>query len=314
MPRCTECDREVEAGVIFCPDCGGEVPAPPPAAAEAEEESVARGDDYEDLVLPDSDGSEASGAESAADASRSDAAAEARDDGEGTSERSLGTDVEGPVPFDRGPLTFALTYPTGAGYESVLVGGVAELFGALIPVFQLPIRGYGFRLAGAAARGQSAPPAFEDPGRLFADGLRALLVTLTYVVVVGGVAAGLYFLGESVVAGVGVQLAAVAVLLGAFALPASLTAYAATGSFSAAFAPEYAGAFLASGPYAKGVLLWLAVLLGLAMVTLVTFFTFVGGFFAVAWGWYVSASLWGYYYRQAVAKGVVPSPPDEVVA
>jgi len=102
-------------------------------------------------------------------------------------------------------------------------------------------------------------------------------------------------------------------LLGAFALPASLTAYAATGSFRAAFSAEHAGAFLASGPYAKGMLLWLAVLLGLATVTLVTFFTFVGGFFAVAWGWYVSASLWGYYYRQAVAKDVVPAPPAEVV-
>lgn len=309
MPRCTECDREVEAGVIFCPDCGGEVPATRPAAVEAEEQSVA-GDEYEYLVLPDTDGAEAGGTDGATHESESDAD---EGDGEADDEPSLGTDVEGPVPYDRGPIAFALTYPTGAGYESVLVGGVAELFGALIPVFQLPVRGYGFRLAGAAARGQSTPPAFEGLGELLADGLRALLVTLTYVLAVGIVGAGLYLFGREVLGGFAVQLAAVAALLGAFAVPASLTAYAATGSFGAAFSAEHAGAFLASGPYAKAMLLWLATIVGLAMVTLVTFFTFVGGFFAVAWGWYVSASLWGYYYRQAVAKDVVPAPPAEVV-
>lgn len=317
MPRCMECDREVEAGVIFCPACGGEVPAPRPAAAETEQ-SGTREDD-EGLVSPDADGARAGGtgaggAGAAADAAGpDDVDAVADDDGE-SDERSLVTDVEGPVPFDRGPLSFAFTYPTGAGYESVLVGGVAELFGALIPVFQLPIRGYGFRLAGAAARGQSEPPAFEDLGDLLADGLRALLVTLTYVLAVGLVAGALYVFGRGVVGGAWLQLAAVAALLGAFALPASLTAYAANGSFAAAFSAEHAGAFLASGPYAKGMLLWLVALVGLGLAALTSFFTFVGGFFVVAWGWYVSASLWGYYYRQAVAREVVPTPPDEVVA
>lgn len=296
MPRCTECDRDVEAGVIFCPDCGGEVPAAKPPVGEGAGSAS-------DQLIPDR---EAGGAVAPAPA---DEGGEAEPVDEPPT-----TDVDGPSPFERGPLSFAVTYPLRQGSEAILYGGVAELIGAIVPLFQLPVRGHGFRLAGAAARGQSEPPAFDDVGDLLADGLRWLAVVLAYVLVVGAVAGAAWYAGRTLVVGRGAEFAALVALLGAYPLPASLTAAAATRSVGAAFSPTTAGAFATSGPYAKALLLWLLASLAIGLLGLAALLTIVGAFFVVAWATYVTGSLWGYYYRQAVAKGVVPAPPDEPIA
>lgn len=304
MPRCVECDREAETGVIFCPDCGHEVAGstPDPPTANGSTASDADGPDIptDGPVLPGDE---------------SDAAGEDRrtgqTDGESDEETVPTMDVEGPSPFEAGPLSFAAQYPVRNSAEAVLYGGIAEVFGLLVPLFQLPTRGHGFRVAGAAARGQATPPEFDDLAEAFVDGLRVLAVLSIYVVVVGALALTLVIGDEILGTDLATQLSLVAGLAALYALPASLTANAATGRFGAAFSRDHAVAFLTSGPYAKAFVLWLVAIATTAIASLVAFMTVVGGFFVWAWGIYAVSALWGYYYRQAVARGVVPAPPDE---
>ena len=174
-------------------------------------------------------------------------------------------------------LREALSYPTRKpnGPRSVLVGGgivfVVSLFG-LSTVLEGPLtyaallgilpwvflRGYYVRVVRTTiGRDRPTPPPFDDPGRLFRDGLASLLISTCYLlpaaVVLGPLAytRGLGRDPATLFSAVGLPTAlanaalsatdvlalfAVMYLLGSlYALPVAVARYAYTGTFRAAF-------------------------------------------------------------------------------
>ena len=147
-------------------------------------------------------------------------------------------------------LEDGLTYPIEgeSAVARILIGGVLGFLSVLvIPAFAL--LGYSVWVLAGAARGETEPPAFEDWGRMIADGVKATLVALVYgivpfvlvfvsiFVIAGGVgsgsdaAAGL--LGGVGLLGMLVGFIAMVVLY--YVIPAALTNMALEGSLGAAF-------------------------------------------------------------------------------
>lgn len=219
------------------------------------------------------------------------------------------------MPFEKGAFGHALGYATQDDHDALVLGALVEFVGAFIPFVNFVVRGYGFRLARATARGQRQRPGWGDYGGQFVDGLKIIAHALTFWfawMFVSGVLGGVTWLVSEAagVAVIGLALFAAFVLF-----PASLVTYAATDSFGAAFSPSRAGAFLASLSYVKAYLI-VAVLSPLyVLVVLISLFTVVGVFVVVPYGTYFFFTLWGYYYREAVAAGSVPpAPADPVTA
>lgn len=239
-------------------------------------------------------------------ADESEAAAGERDD-------RPATDPAGPSPFaDRWSFAVAATYPVEEDYRPLVVGGIVEFVALLLPFLSLVTVGYGFRLCGAVARGQRERPAFDDYGQSVVNGLKSLLV--------GGIYAGLLFFGGATAVAVasvdeplGIALGVAVGVLGIYPFPASLTVYAATDELRPAFTREYAGRLALSGTYVRAWLAWLLGILAVAVVAAVSVISLVGPVVVRAWGTYSLGALWGYYYRSAVAKGVVPAAAAEPV-
>jgi hypothetical protein len=88
----------------------------------------------------------------------------------------------------------AFTYPTNRDdwLTTVLIGGVLTFLSFLIlPMF--PVYGYLLRVIRGTIDGDDQPPAFDEWGDLFVEGLQAWLIGLAYMViplVVGGVLVG----------------------------------------------------------------------------------------------------------------------------
>lgn len=147
----------------------------------------------------------------------------------------------------------SLGYPKARkGWEkTVLIGGGLELLGALIFITFLPLQGYFVRVVRSAASEEQEPPAFDNWGDLFIDGIKMSLVHLAYVVGPGillfvglavaafGAFSGLQ--GSSLGTGleiVGVLLALaslVAFLLAFYLIPAALANYAYRDDLGSAF-------------------------------------------------------------------------------
>jgi len=103
----------------------------------------------------------------------------------------------------------AITYPMESDdwITTVLIGGVLSLLSILIvPIFL--VFGYQIRVVRARLDGDPEPPTFGDWGELFADGLRAFVIYVSYLLVpaivfavtVGGAIAAAATGGESGVA------------------------------------------------------------------------------------------------------------------
>ena len=88
------------------------------------------------------------------------------------------------------PLESVATYPTNRDdwLLTVLIGGVIVFLGfLLIPV--VFVYGYVIRVIKKTQTGDTEPPAFEDWGALFVDGLKAWVIGLIYLLIPGFVAA-----------------------------------------------------------------------------------------------------------------------------
>ena len=96
-------------------------------------------------------------------------------------------------------LEDALRYPLNSEdrVATLIIGGLLLVFSfLLIPAFIL--QGYLLRVLGSAAAGDEAAPSFTDWGGLLVDGLKLLVVSLVY-----GLVIAIPFIIASVVIGLG---------------------------------------------------------------------------------------------------------------
>lgn len=202
--------------------------------------------------------------------------------------------------------------------RTVLIGGILSLLGVLV-VPTLLVFGYLVRVLRGTMHGDDRPPAFDEWGDLFVDGVKAFAITLAYgfvpaavgtAVVVGGIlsfavvagggngaAAG--GLGLAVVI-VGSLLALALGLVAAYVAPAATAAFAETGRLRAAFSVSDLRPVLLSGTYATA---WLSAfvvvvagglvgaalnaipVLGLVITGFVTFYAGVAAYYIVGHAW-----------------------------
>jgi hypothetical protein len=148
-------------------------------------------------------------------------------------------------------LEDGLSYPL-AGDSAVgrIVVGSLLVLGSFLIVPLVLLFGYLVRVLASSARGDPEPPAFDDWGAMFVDGLKGLAVTLVYGLVpfllIGvsvAIAIGGAGSGSDAAAGVlggiglvGILLSSVALFLLYYLVPAALTKMAVEDSVGAAFA------------------------------------------------------------------------------
>jgi hypothetical protein len=148
-------------------------------------------------------------------------------------------------------LEDGLSYPlAGDSALGRIVIGSLLVFGSFLVVPLVLLFGYLVRVLGATARGEPEPPAFDEWGELFVDGLKGFAVTLIYGIVpfvlIGvsvAIALGGTGTGSEAAAGIlgGVGLLGglfsfVALFLLYYLVPAALTNMAVEDNFGAAFA------------------------------------------------------------------------------
>jgi len=205
----------------------------------------------------------------------------------------------------------ALNYPRNgdSAVKNVAIGGILLFLSFLfVPTFF--VLGYVVRSLRYVLDGIEEPPAFDEWGELFMDGLKAFAIGLVYSFVptvlvlvtlfAGGVSLGLSGPGEGnlafgLVAVVAVLATVVVSLLVAYVLPAAIVAWVRTDSLGAAFSPDELRVLAFSKTYATG---WAvavgisllggiavgvlnAVLIGALLAPFVTFYANVAGAHAI---------------------------------
>lgn len=189
-------------------------------------------------------------------------------------------------------LEDSLSYPTTgeSGLARILIGGVLGVLSILLfPSFI--VYGYMVRAMAASSRDVAEPPAFEDWGGLFVDGVKAAVVGIAYSLVpivlmlltVGMLSAGSSAGGNAggLLAGFGAfGLFVVVLLIFAiqYVLPAALTNLGREGNLGAAFDFDTLKPVLTSGEYIKAVVLTFGVALvgGIAFMVFALFTLGVG--------------------------------------
>lgn len=216
----------------------------------------------------------------------------------------------------------ALTYPKDGtdAAKTILIGGVLTLLSVLV----LPIAfltGYLVRVVRAIDDGERAPPAFEEWGDLFVDGLKGMAIMFLYFLVPAVVFA--VFVGSAGLLGFG-RLSAVVALFGALvALPvwvavwyvatAGFLNFAVTGRFGAAFEFGALRPILSSGTFATAWLVGLAILVLASIVGgIVAAIPILGlaSAFVVFYGTVAAA----YCYARGFADSVPVEPTSEAPA
>lgn len=83
----------------------------------------------------------------------------------------------------------AISYPMERDdwIKTVLIGGVLTIFSFLI-IPALPVYGYVVRAIRTSLGGQAEPPAFDDWGSLFVEGIQAWVIGIIYMIIPGIVA------------------------------------------------------------------------------------------------------------------------------
>ncbi|ACV47249.1 DUF4013 domain-containing protein [Halomicrobium mukohataei] len=317
MPYCLACGTKTDFETQTCPSCGQAVRhriEPPGDAFPGPPEPEVPWDEGGDADSGGGDATNGAGDEESKPLAGIDDTLASGENGDGADEDAPpSTDPSGPSPFaGRWSFGVAATYPVEEDYRPLIVGGIVELLALVLPVFSLVTVGYGFRLCGAVARGQRERPAFDDYGESLVGGLQCLLVAGLYgaiLAVGGGATAAVWTVDEPL----GIALGVTTGVLGLYPFPASLTVYAATGELRTAFSRASTGRFATSGTYVRAWLAWIAGIVAVAVAAVLSVITLVGPVVVRAWGTYSLGVLWGYYYRQAAAEGVVPTAPDEPV-
>jgi hypothetical protein len=322
MDSCPACGESIAEPALACPSCGADLGRAESGPDREEREDWGGGErwgvsdtggdsDVADEDEPLSDDTGTVDEAPADDGAYADNTAESDIPTADVAADGPATDVDGPNPHEDSMLEFALRTPTKSGLLPVAAGGALEFAAMLVPFINLIVNGYAFRLAGAAARGQTEPPAFEDIGELLVDGLRFFVVTVVYLItgtVLGGLLTGFVWALSDVA---GAIVGATVALGFTYLFPASLTVYAAHREIEAAFDVSRIGRFVRTGTYLKGYLAYVLLAIAVTLIGGVSLITLVGIFFVVAWATYAYGALWGYCYREAVAKGEVPHAPAE---
>jgi len=166
----------------------------------------------------------------------------------------------------------------------ILIGGVIVFFAfLLLPIFFF--QGYLLRVLGSTVRGEPEPPAWEDWGGLFVDGLKATAVTFIYafvpVAVFGVLSLFLFGLGGAagdsgggLIAGFGLLtllLAIPVMFLVYYLVPAALANMAVEGSIGSAFDFDMLSNVVLSVDY------FIAVLMPIVVGVIVNIVSFVLG-------------------------------------
>lgn len=314
MPYCPECGVRVEDGDRFCPECGTELAGTQASDQDDGTEQESWGTTNTEVggrTAGVDDGPATTGTSREASAEPAEPIPTAGDESTASGQAAPATDetpetdVEGPSPFEEGPFSFAAGYATKNGWESVLVGGLVNL----VPFGSFLVYGHSFRVATAAARGQTEPPEFDRWGDVFVDGLRVTALVFLYALAFGLTGLILTAIGSAVHEALGGLLFVGVALAGLYLFPASLTTYAAHGSMAAALSPSHAGAFATTVTYVKAYVLYLVFSFVVSIVTVVSLFTIVGVLFVIPWANYAYGALWGYFYRESVEREEVPPAP-----
>ena len=191
----------------------------------------------------------------------------------------------------------ALNYPrnSDSAVKNVAIGGVLLFLSVLfVPTFF--VLGYVVRSLRNVMNGIEEPPAFDEWGELFVDGLKAFAIGLAYslvpaaiaivAVVMSGATLGLTGPGRSgglvvaVIALGALALGTVVSLLLAYLLPAAIVAWVRTDSLGAAFSPAELRVLAFSKTYATGWVVALGISLLAAIVSGALGTILVGGLLA----------------------------------
>lgn len=188
-------------------------------------------------------------------------------------------------------LEDGLSYPMqgDSWIGRMLIGGLILFFAFLIiPIFFF--QGYLLRVLGSTVRGESEPPAWDDWGGLFVDGLKATVVAFVYGIVptivfvgIGTVLVGLGGAagdsGGGILAGFGLLtfLFFIPVLLIVYYIvPAALANMAAEGSIGAAFDFDMISNVVLSVDYLVAVLMPIVVGVIINIISFVLGITIIG--------------------------------------
>lgn len=188
---------------------------------------------------------------------------------------------------------FALRYPVQRGYGQLLYGSLAVL------LLYAPAFGFARRACLVAAKGEGRPPAYEDWGGLFTEGVgfgalwlgASLLSWLPYLLVVS--AFGSAEASPSWAAGPTALFAFGGFLVVPLVLPAILTIYSVTGSLRRALSSDTVYRFVTTRAYVWG--LGVSVVVGVVAYFLLFIGAsiVIGALPAVAYTLTAYAGLWG---------------------
>jgi len=222
---------------------------------------------------------------------------------------------------------------------TVLVGGILSLLGALV-IPAILVLGYFVRVLRETMHGSEQPPAFDEWGDLFGDGLRAFVVVFVYglvpaivsAVLIGGGVLSFVVVGGStagpgagpvgprtgvglglglLVLLVGVVLALVLSLAAAYVVPAAIATIAEHGDLSRAFSYSELRPVLGSGTYATAWVSGLAIIFVAGLVSgALNAIPPVGflaggflGFYAAVAAYYLIGTAWGELHDVEMREG-----------
>jgi len=223
----------------------------------------------------------------------------------------------------------AINYPrdSDSAVKNLAIGGLLVLASVLfVPTFF--VLGYVVRALRDVLDGEAEPPAFDEWGELFVDGLKAFAIGLVYslvptvitiaAIVASGVTLGLTGPGEGgslaigLIALAALALVAVVSVLLAYVLPAAIVAWVRTDSLAAAFSPRELRVLTFSKTYATGWLVAVAIGLLAAIVVSVLNAVVVGVVlapFVVFYGNVAGVHAIGSAVREMPAVGDGPDTP-----
>jgi hypothetical protein len=217
--------------------------------------------------------------------------------------------------IEDGKLEYSLKFPVSRDYSAVGIGAALVFVSFLIvPIFTL--LGYTYRLTGAAARGETIQPEFDELGAMTKEGFfySLLYVGLTLPAVAGPVVIDVY-LREALGSIAGII--SIGLFFGiSYITPAVMTLYPVTGSLSAALSPDRIASFALTSKYFLSYLLLAVSMIGLTIASfvglIVLFFTVFGILLLIpllyvlyAYLPYFFGAFWGGTYYQMVRDGQV---------
>ncbi len=230
-------------------------------------------------------------------------------------------------------LRESLHYPQNGEdrLKTLVIGGALALLSFLL-LPAVVLAGYYVRVVRSVRDGQTDPPAFDDWGRLFSEGLRAIFIVIVYAIVpamlvalagIFGAMAGVIAVASDgattnfaaagvlgLVAGLFALAALVVGLVVWYVLPAAFVRYVTEGSVGAAFDFGALRSVVTTGSYARAWLLAFLVFLLGGVVTGILSATVVASILSPWVGFYAAVAA-TYLYTNGVVGIEVDDHTDE---